>query len=291
MKRFLFLLATGFYSLLGSLSAEENRYDLDVLRQFKTYTAQLENAVTSQCATGSGVHFTQLWTETASQWFLIKGLGLPALEFLQLDHQVVFWPDSKDRLRQQVINALTTQPSSSQLDALPNSVMSLSAIEYIQTLTPNNEHCQWQKAIMEKQTGLAIKLFELQQYYEFSTFEQVTALHSSVLLSQSILKEVLSNSDKVNWALVPGWRSQSGWPILQALSAQINTLFTQLDPGSDQRARTEQLLSQVINSDLSLTQSELTNLNQQLKSLAQYIENDLASSLDVYLGFNNFDGD
>ncbi|MDN3647285.1 hypothetical protein QWZ13_00005, partial [Reinekea marina] len=46
------------------------------------------------------------------------------------------------------------------------------------------------------------------------------------------------------------------------LSAQINTLFTQLDPGSDQRARTEQLLSQVINSDLSLTQSELTNLNQ-----------------------------
>ncbi|MBU2864158.1 hypothetical protein KO489_09915 [Reinekea forsetii] len=291
MKRFLFLLVTAFFSLLGTLSAEENRYDLEVLRQFKTYTTQLENAVTSQCETESGVNFTQLWTETASQWFLIKGLGLPALEFLQLDHQVVFWPDSKDRLRKQVNNALTSQLSSTQLDALPNSVMSLSAIEYIQTLTPSDEHCQWQAAIMKKQTGLAIELFDLQQYYEFSTFEQVTALHSSVLLSHSLLKEVLSNSAKVNWALAPGWRSQSGWPILQALSAQINTLFKQLDPDSDQRARTELLLKQVIDSEAPLTQSELADLNQQLKMLAHYIENDLALSLDIYLGFNNFDGD
>lgn len=277
--------------ILSSSYAHADRYDLKILQNFLTSVDTLNSELETSCKDQNQQNAMNNFQQTAQNWFLVKGLGLPTVEFMQLDHKVIFWPDSKDRLKNQVRSAVTKNPNEYNEETLTTSVLSLSAIEYLLTLSNPHDYCSWLTLIPKQHQEYATQMLSLQKYYEFSTFEKITALHASTLLSHSQLKEVLSNPNKVNWALAPAWRSESGWLITQALAKQIVALSLSLELDSQQLIDATHFLEQAINSSEPLEQDALTQYDAQLLGLVKYIEEDLAPSLDVFLGFNNFDGD
>ncbi|MFQ3230109.1 imelysin family protein [Reinekea sp.] len=271
--------------------AQPKRYDLKVMTEYASSVEALRDSLEHSCRTKGDFEEVKLWQESAQKWFMVKGLGLPAVEFMQLDHKVIFWPDSKDRLKNQVETAVQKTPDQHAPETLPASVLSLSAIEYLITQTHSDEYCDWLTLIARQQVLTADKIVSLQQYYEFATFEKVTALHASILLSHSQLKEVLSNPNKANWFLAPAWRSESGWLITQALASQVIELSLTLETNSKELVDARKLLQAVLERSEPLELESLVEYDAKLVALASYVEQVLAPSLDVYLGFNNFDGD
>jgi predicted lipoprotein len=277
--------------MAGVSEAQTERYDLNVMTEFASSAEDLRITLENSCNTQSDFAAIKTWQETAQGWYLVKGLGLPSVEFMQLDHKVIFWPDSKDRLKKQVQTAVQKNPEQHDLETLPASVLSLSAIEYLLTQKDGHDHCAWLTLIAQKQAQSAEKIANLQKYYEFSTFEQVTALHASTLLSHSQLKEVLSNPNKANWFLAPAWRSESGWLINQALASQIIALSLALEIDSPEFSDALKFFKTVSEQAEPLSLKALKVYDAKLVEFAIYIEQVLAPSLDIYLGFNNFDGD
>jgi predicted lipoprotein len=285
------LMIVTIFSFLNIAHAQTQRYDLQVMQQFLSSVETLTTELDQSCKAPTNTDLMSSWQPTAQAWFLIQGLALPAVEFMQLDHQVIFWPDPKDRLKNQVRSAISESIDSKDQDTLPASTMSLSAIEYILTLENTNDYCDWLIEIAEKQKNTALQLVNLQKFYEFSTFEQVTALHATALLAHSQLKEALSNPNKVNWYLAPAWRSQTGWLVIQSMSQQIIDLSLALRVESQELIDVQTYLTKVTESSTSFPLDDLNILDEKLVALASYVEQTLAPSLDIYLGFNNFDGD
>ena len=266
-------------------SIDQSRIDALVTAQ-----AALQETIAQHCQQGVPPELNAFRT-AATRWMTVQALQLPANEFLQTDHRFVFWPDPKDRLKRQVQTALTTAPEDTDWSTLPASVTSLSAIELILTDTNPLIHCAWLNAVADYQVEQTDELAKLQQFYTFGTAEQLTALHGTALTLHAILKEVISREDRTLWVLAPAWRSETGADIANALIEQNLELMQrfveqtpELQPMIEQWQSTPRLSN-------DSRRAEIAQWNLAAEALADYVEDTLAPSLNIFIGFNNFDGD
>ncbi|EAR09032.1 hypothetical protein [Reinekea blandensis] len=250
----------------------------------------LQETIAQRCQQGTPPDLNA-FRNAATQWMTVQALQLPASEFLQTDHRFVFWPDPKDRLKRQVQTALTTPPDATDWSALPSSVTSLSAIELILTDATPLSHCPWLNAIADYQVKQTDELAKLQQFYTFGTAEQLTALHGTALTLHAILKEIISREDRTLWVLAPAWRSETGPDIANALiqqSLELMQLFSEQNPELQLKIEEWQSRPRL---SIDTPRAEIAQWNQAAEALAGYVEDTLAPSLNIFIGFNNFDGD
>lgn len=290
MKR-LFLALSTFLSTAAFSTENATRYDEALLHDFLNTQKTLQSELIAYCADDINDLPKASWTQTAKLWFLVDGLQLPATEFMETAYQFVFWPDPKDRLRKQVNAAFASDLSSTNWDEVPAAAKSLSAIEFTFTTNEPKEHCDWMTRIMSHQLSLTEQLVNLQAFYSFDTAEQLTALHGTALSLHVHYKDMLGRPGKVVWQLGPAWRSDFVWPIQLAMTEQLRSL---LENFAAQHDSVQPWLDRL--NALELTESQpalstLESLDTYLVELARYVEGTLAPVLEVFLGFNNFDGD
>jgi len=279
------------FTLACSQCVNAERLDEQRLNQFVKAQISLKSGIDDYCHSVDKSLPMAQWVSAASAWYQVQGLQLAATQFMQVDHTFVFWPDSKDRLRKQVNTAIKQSPAETVWKDLPSATKGLSAIEYIFTQTDAKQHCLWLKEISTNQIEQATKLQALQALYEYGLFEQVNALHGTVSVAHSQLKEVLAQPDKTVWQLAPAWRSNNGWHIQVKLSEQIGYLLNALlEEDVSILPWQTKLLEFHVTEELP-NRKGLIAYNQFLTEVATYVEATLAPNLDIYLGFNNFDGD
>ncbi|TXR52069.1 hypothetical protein [Reinekea thalattae] len=291
-------ITTATLVFLCSLSSAEELAN-QRLAEFLNHQQSLNSAISDYCqqSTPSAESLTEHWQEAAISWYQIAGLQLPAAEFMQTEYSYVFWPDPKDRLRGQLNQALSQSPQALPANQLASAVKSLSAIEYIATDAAKNasfsleQRCQWLTFISDHQIVQTKQLLELQSLYEFETAEMVNAFHGTALSAYSQVKEISARDTRIIWQLAPGWRSDSSWPIQLGLIEQLQLFF---DYFAEQDAQLASWQKRLLAFEFSAQKPELETLlayRDYLSELAEYVEHDLASQLDIFIGFNNFDGD
>lgn len=281
--------------LLMSSVVWSETLEKQLMQQFLTSQQNLHTATENYCSAQSVPTETliEYWQQSAISWYQVSSLQLPAAEFMQTEYSFVFWPDSKDRLKGQVLTALKSLPSELESSQLPSSVTSLSAMELILTEQPQPKanHCAWLSFITDYQLEQSTQLVELQALYEFEEAEWLNALHGTALIAASQLKEISARGDRLIWQLGPAWRSGTSWEIQYALGTQLAQLLNHF------KAQDEGLIewqTQLQAFGLSHEAPELDSVlayRDYLFALAEYVEHDLATKLDIFLGFNNFDGD
>jgi len=278
-----------FVLLLSGL-ASANSLDQQVLKTFVDTQKLLQQRLMSFCENTTQVPIKE-WQSTATLWFEVEGLQLPAAEFMQTKFAYVFWPDPKDRLRNQLTSAISKPVVDVDWKTLPASVVSLSAIEYLLVQEQPRQHCDWMLAISNNQVIQAEQLYKLQRFYSFDTPEQLTALHGSAMILHSHLKEVLSRAGKTMWVLAPGWRTDSGPTINNALQQQLIhllMLFSDQHPDIDPWLKNLQTVKPLT---INSSRADIEKCYEATEALAKFVENTLAPDLNIYMGFNNFDGD
>ncbi|TCS43099.1 hypothetical protein [Reinekea marinisedimentorum] len=265
------------------------------MQQFMSSQQALQAATQQFCSEQaiSTDNLLDLWQQAVVSWYQVSALQLPAAEFMQTQYSFVFWPDSKDRLKSQVLSALNSQPDETDTRALSSSVTSLSAMEFILTEQPEqaSSHCDWLTYITDYQVEQSSQLVNLQALYDFEDLEWLNALHGTALVAADHLKEISARGDRLIWQLGPAWRSGTTWEIQYALNDQLDQLISHFLP--DDEALNE-WQTQLQAFELSHEPPELNEVlayKDFLFALAEYIEHDLATKLDIFLGFNNFDGD
>ncbi len=277
-------------SLSASIALAEIN-DKKIVENFYQNQVKLNQRLTEFCTNSKQNFPLDTWQQTVISWYLVQGLQLTSTEFMQAGFTHVFWPDPKDRLRNQVNQVLQQAPNTDNWKQLPVSTKSLSAIEYISTLDQPRMHCDWLNAISKYQVEQSQQLSELQQFYEFETFEQINALNGTTMVARSQLNEITSRADRLIWQLAPAWRSNSGWPIQSALKSQIETLLAQFEDADATITPWLNRLEKLPLGKEAPSVDVIHQYQQYLAELTEYIEHTLAPNLDIYLGFNNFDGD
>lgn len=290
MNRILILLMPLTLVLSSFVTAEQARLDQRVLNEFVTSQQNLATQISLFCEDPNKTVPKMAWSQAAANWFRVFALQLPAAEFMQADHTFIFWPDSKDRLKKQVQAVLHTNPSNLNFSNLPASTTSLSAIEYIYTLENSFEYCDWLISISDLQITQAAQFQKLQTFYEFSTNDQLIALHGTALTLHMQLKEILAKPNRITWQLAPAWRSDLGWGIQKTLFNQLIELLA-LFESSDGVSVWQEKIANIEVPISDPTRDQLVTLNFFSEELAQFVESSLAPSLGTHLGFNNFDGD
>lgn len=282
----LLLCTTGGFSV-----ASTTDLDQQILERFNQSQTALATHIENVCVGNKENFSLSLWQTAAIHAMEVEGLQLPAAEFLQIQYRFVFWPDSKDQLRRQLESSIAQEFIAEDWENLPASVKSLSAIEYIfiEKELPAN-HCDWLVAMSAQQLALSNQLLQLQTLYPFDTYEKIHALFGTSQLLYSQFKEILAREDRVIWQLAPGWRSNISWQIQQALLRQMALLLAEFQQ-VESAASWLSWLEDVNQSASRPDDQSLRTLANQMNSFIQYIEHELSPELDVFLGFNNFDGD
>jgi predicted lipoprotein len=275
-------------------SAEPHTVDASdkiALTEFGQAIDRLEAEVTRFCSNKTDEAPLAEWTNVATRWFNVQAMQLPAAQFMQTEFEYIFWPDPKDRLRKQVLAATAQSPSETDWSTLTASVKSFSAIEFLLTQDDARDYCDWYTAIIKNRAKTAQQLIDLGKYYDFSSAEQLTALHGTALTLHMILKEVLSRPGKTMWVLAPGWRSESGDDIGNALVEQTVALLSSLDGTHSNVQSWSTSFSELDKLSVNATRQDIETLNALSESLAVFVETTLAPAMNLYIGFNNFDGD
>jgi predicted lipoprotein len=280
---------------LATCTLGNERFDTTTLADFLNSQKELDRSLEAFCTsnkeTASAAQVKLSWSANAVNWYRVQALQLPATEFMQTEFNYVFWPDPKDRLKKQVLSATEISPASHDWADLPASTKSLSAIEFL-IGTDNPQHfCDWYAAIMKVQLKQTAELTSLQAFYDFSDIEQITALHGTALTLHSQLKEVLSRPGNPRWVFAPGWRTETSPSIQGAFLEQLNMLMMPYRLKHKDIETWQTLLAELPDLSLNSTREQVEAVNNFAVALAQFVEADLAPSLDIYLGFNNFDGD
>ncbi len=276
--------------LLPGIALAE-RIDQTVLEQFVTAQTDLQAQITAMCEGDKKITPIASWQQAASGWFAVQALQLPAAEFVETGFAYVFWPDPKDRLRKQVTQAISQPPAQEDWKDLPASVRSLSAIEYLLMQEKPTQYCDWLQTISAHQVAQSQQFSSLQRFYDFERAEQIAALHGTALTLHAHLKDVLSNDAKLNWFLAPGWRSESQPIIENALLLQTQKLLALFAGKHQDIVQWQNQLKSLPMLSLSSTRADIEKVNSASEAFAEYVENTLAPALDIYMGFNNFDGD
>jgi predicted lipoprotein len=266
-------------------------YDKIALTEFGQAIDRLEAEVTRFCSNKTDEAPLAEWTNVATRWFNVQAMQLPAAQFMQTEFEYIFWPDPKDRLRKQVLAATAQSPSETDWSTLTASVKSFSAIEFLLTQDDARDYCDWYTAIIKNRAKTAQQLIDLGKYYDFSSAEQLTALHGTALTLHMILKEVLSRPGKTMWVLAPGWRSESGDDIGNALVEQTVALLSSLDGTHSNVQSWSTSFSELDKLSVNAARQDIETLNALSESLAVFVETTLAPAMNLYIGFNNFDGD
>ena len=265
--------------------------DKIALTEFGQAIDRLEAEVTQFCSNKTDEAPLAEWTNVATRWFSVQAMQLPAAQFMQTEFEYIFWPDPKDRLRKQVLAAMAQSPSETDWNTLTASVKSFSAIEFLLTQDDARDYCDWYTAIINDRVKTAQQLIDLGEYYDFSNAEQLTALHGTALTLHLILKEVLSRPGKTMWILAPGWRSESGDDIINALVEQTLMLLSGLEGAHQDILTWSKSFAELSELTVDSTRQDIETLNALSESLAAYVETTLAPAMNLYIGFNNFDGD
>lgn len=272
--------------------AEDGRFDQVTLQAFADAQQQLKTDIELFCENKKVPNPIGQLIDTANLWFQVSGLQLPATEFMQVEYAYIFWPDSKDRLRKQVQTAFASDVNKVTWNEVTAAAKSLSAIEFALVQDDPRQHCDWMLAIADHQIGQTTQLVNLQEFYDFDLAEQLTALHGSALTLHILLKEMLARPGRVIWQLGPAWRSDGGWAIQYGMVNQVSRLLAEFEPQHKGIADWQQRIADFNLSGSSQPDLEtLTALNTTADELASFIEATLAPDLDVFIGFNNFDGD
>ena len=285
--------------LLVSCHSWGETLEKEILQQFLADQQGLQSAIQRYCSAPGETNSAVLkqWQKTAISWYQVSALQLPATEFMQTHYTFVFWPDAKDRLKNQVYAALKNAPDDIDQSELASAVTSLSAIEFILTDAATTRadafanQCAWMSYIAEYQVSQSSQLAELQAFYDFDESEWLNALHGTTLVALDQLNEISARENRLIWQLGPAWRSDTTWQIQYSLSQQLTALIDMFIPKDEELQLWQNQLAELELAEQTPSLETVLTYRAFLARLGTYIENDLATKLDIFLGFNNFDGD
>ncbi len=300
--------------------------EFESANQFLAASEQLQAGFNAYCQKPDSAQYQRLqgqWQDAMQSWMALQGQERGPLAALEQNWNVQFWPDKKDTTGRKMAELLKqhTPVSAQTLGAQSVTVQGLGALEWLlydpaANLPAQPDACQLGLAISQNLANKALIIANAWQKNPWAELDEaswnaeyIALLSNQLEFSMSKLSRPLANIGQPRPYFAESWRSKTSMRNLKANLVAMNRLYlAKLDHQLRERGDSEladrigQHFIDAIETwpeqaslfDMLITrqgyQSALAQYNK-LEQLKYLIHEEVATKLQIVIGFNSTDGD